>query len=162
MTTVKLLTRADLPIHDFHARVENLQHLIEYFVREALDIPDQLNFPSALILSRMAKHPASSIRLGDLSRKGYYLGSNVSYSIKGLIRLGYIIYSTGNDRRTRYIELTLEGKQIGIEIADQIDFIESKIGNLFTIDSFKECYNLLARTVHNKERPLPSKEKRRV
>ena len=159
MTSNELLARAKLPTLDLFARAESLQLLIEEFVREVLDIPEQLNFPAALILARMAANPEVPVRAGDLIRRGYYLGSNASYNINNLIKLGYLSSSEGVDKRTRYLELTTKGKQIGGDIAQQLKFVEQQIGELFTSDDYRSCRDLLAKTVHGDGRPTPSLKK---
>lgn len=159
MTSNELLARAKLPTLDLFARAESLQLLIEEFVKEVLDIPEQLNFHAALILARMAAHPEVPVRAGDLIRRGYYLGSNASYNINNLIKLGYLTSTEGEDKRTRYLGLTIAGKQIGRDIAQQLQYVEEKIGKLFSSDDYRTCRDLLANTVHGKSRPAPSRTK---
>lgn len=159
MTSNELLTRAKMPTLDLFARAESLQLLIEEFVKEVLDIPEQLNFHAALILARMAGNPEVPVRAGDLIRRGYYLGSNASYNINNLIKLGYITSAEGVDKRTRYLELTMQGKQIGTDIAQQLRFVEEQIGSLFTSEDYRSCRDLLAKTVHGDGRPTPSRRK---
>lgn len=58
----------------------------------------------ALLLYRIADQKLS---VSDVTRSGYYLGSNVSYNLKRLIKNGYVIQERSSyDARSRYIYLS--------------------------------------------------------
>jgi DNA-binding MarR family transcriptional regulator len=53
------------------------------------------------------------ITAGELRTRGYYLGSNVSYNLKKLVDLGYLVSQRSRvDRRSVYIKLTEKGREV--------------------------------------------------
>jgi DNA-binding MarR family transcriptional regulator len=48
--------------------------------------------------------------VGELTSRGCYLGSNVSYNVKNLVENGYLAHErSAHDRRTVYVRLTDKG-----------------------------------------------------
>lgn len=69
-----------------------------------------VNATQALILFHMGD---AELTAGELKTRGYYLGSNVSYNLKKLVDLGYILHQKSRvDRRTVRIKLTPKGQDI--------------------------------------------------
>ncbi len=69
-----------------------------------------VNATQALILFHMGD---AELTAGELKTRGYYLGSNVSYNLKKLVDLGYILHQKSRvDRRTVRIKLTPKGQEI--------------------------------------------------
>jgi len=55
----------------------------------------------------------NQITVGEITTRGYYLGSNVSYNLKKMVDNGYIIQKTSpSDKRSVYVSLSTKGKQI--------------------------------------------------
>jgi DNA-binding MarR family transcriptional regulator len=53
------------------------------------------------------------ITAGELRTRGYYLGSNVSYNLKKLVDLGYLVSQRSRvDRRSVHIKLTENGREV--------------------------------------------------
>ena len=66
-----------------------------------------INNVQALILYNIG---ADEMTVGELTQRGYYLGSNVSYNLKKLIDCGYIAQARSqHDRRSVRIKLTDKG-----------------------------------------------------
>ena len=52
----------------------------------------------------------AEMTVGDLTHRGYYLGSNVSYNVKKLSETGYIAQErSAHDRRSVKVRLTPKG-----------------------------------------------------
>ena len=55
----------------------------------------------------------SEIAVGELLRRGYYLGSNVSYNVKKLVENGYLVQErSAHDRRSVHVRLTAKGSKL--------------------------------------------------
>lgn len=161
MTTLQHLNFAGLPALDLYSRTDHLQQVIESYVKNAVDIPENINFRAALILARMAANPDVPVRPADLRRLGYYHGSNVNYNLTQLVECGYIASRPGVDKRTRWLELTQSGRDLGADVGIQLNFIEEQIGKLFSKEAHKQGVDFLSKTIFGDERPRSSHEIRR-
>jgi DNA-binding MarR family transcriptional regulator len=94
------------------ALVERLhRHFLEVVKNEIdrLGVRD-INNVQALILYNIG---SDEMTVGELTQRGYYLGSNVSYNLKKLIECGYIAQARSpHDRRSVRIKLTDKGMQL--------------------------------------------------
>ena len=73
---------------------------------ERLGVKDVNNVQS-LILYNIGE---SEMTVGDLTSRGYYLGSNVSYNLKKLVENGYLVqHRSPYDRRSVHIRLSPKG-----------------------------------------------------
>jgi len=94
------------------ALVERLhRHFLEVVKNETdrMGVRD-INNVQALILYNIG---ADEMTVGELTQRGYYLGSNVSYNLKKLIECGYIAQARSpHDRRSVRIKLTDKGMQL--------------------------------------------------
>lgn len=60
------------------------------------------------------------VMVGDLTVRGYYLGSNVSYNLVKMVQNNYIIYENNpQDRRSHYVKLSAKG----LNLFDKLDKI---------------------------------------
>jgi DNA-binding MarR family transcriptional regulator len=102
--------------------VERLHHLFLDVLRTELDrlrIYD-INNIQCFILYNVGKN---EMTVGEISNRGYYLGSNVSYNLKKLVENGYFIQEKAkNDKRASKIRLSDKG----IKLYDKIDKIFNK------------------------------------
>ena len=89
--------------------VERLhRHFLEVVKIEldSLQIHD-INSVQALILFNIGDQEVS---IGELTERGFYLGSNVSYNLKKLVDMGYIRYKRSEtDRRSVRVSLSEKG-----------------------------------------------------
>jgi DNA-binding MarR family transcriptional regulator len=70
---------------------------------ERLQIVDVNNI-QALILYNIGD---ATLTVGELTNRGYYLGSNVSYNVKSLVQTGYLVQEkTPHDKRATHIKLS--------------------------------------------------------
>ena len=91
---------------------------------DALGIHD-VNNVQAMMLFNMGD---TEISVGELTSRGYYLGSNVSYNVKKLSESGYLINERSvHDRRSIRVRLTPKGRtlrdQLSIMLNRHIDIL---------------------------------------
>lgn len=94
---------------------ESIQ-LIERLHRRFLDVInteldrlkiDDINNVQALILYNIS---SEQLTIGELTNRGYYLGSNVSYNVKKLVENGYLVQERApHDKRSTRIRLSEKG-----------------------------------------------------
>jgi len=93
--------------------------LVERLHRECLEVIKadldrqgirDLNNVQAMILFNIGEDVLS---VGELTNRGYYLGSNVSYNVKKLVEMGYLHHARSRvDRRSVRISLTEKGRAV--------------------------------------------------
>src|SRR5204862_7792961 len=85
---------------------------------DALGIHD-VNNVQAMMLFNMGD---TEISVGELTSRGYYLGSNVSYNVKKLSESGYLINERSvHDRRSIRVRLTQKGRTLRSRLSDMLD-----------------------------------------
>ncbi len=68
---------------------------------------DDVNNVQTLILYNIS---AEQLTIGELTNRGYYLGSNVSYNVKKLVENGYLMQERApHDKRSTRIRLSEKG-----------------------------------------------------
>lgn len=104
----------------YHRSILLIERLHRYFlevVKAELDrrsIQD-INNIQALILYNIGR---DDLTVGELTARGYYLGSNVSYNVKKMVENSYLAQEKSkHDRRSVRIRLTDKG----IELHDVLD-----------------------------------------
>ncbi len=93
--------------------------LIERLHRRFLDVIkteldrlkiDDINNIQTLILYNIS---AEQLTIGELTNRGYYLGSNVSYNVKKLVENNYLMQERApHDKRSTRIKLSEKGLQL--------------------------------------------------
>jgi DNA-binding MarR family transcriptional regulator len=69
-----------------------------------------LNNVQALILFNIGE---AEFSVGELTQRGYYLGSNVSYNVKKMVENGYLIQERSpHDRRSFHVRAAEKGVEI--------------------------------------------------
>ena len=91
-------------------------HLIERLHRHSLDVlkveldkqgVQDINNVQTLILYNIGE---DDLTVGELTMRGYYLGSNVSYNVKKMVENGYLIQERSiHDRRSVRVRLSDKG-----------------------------------------------------
>jgi DNA-binding MarR family transcriptional regulator len=124
--------------------IERLHHLFLDVLKTELDrlrIFD-INNVQCFILYNVGKH---EMTVGEISNRGYYLGSNVSYNLKKLVENGYFIQEkASHDKRASKVRLSDKG----IKLYDKIDkLFNRQASNLkyngVTEENLKESLKLL-------------------
>src|SRR5882762_3711297 len=94
------------------ALVERLHRQFLELVRTELDslaIQD-INNVQALILFNIG---SAELTVGELTLRGCYLGSNVSYNVKKMVENGYLMQERSvPDRRSIHVKLTDKGRDL--------------------------------------------------
>lgn len=76
---------------------------------------EDINNVQALILFNVGRE---ELTVGELTNRGYYLGSNVSYNVRKMVENGYLIQERStHDRRSIHVRLS----QKGLELSERID-----------------------------------------
>lgn len=101
------------------AKYLELIGLIERLHRQCLEVIKadldrqgirDLNNVQALILFNIGEEELS---IGELTQRGYYLGSNVSYNVKKMVENGYLIQERSpHDRRSFHVRAADKGVQV--------------------------------------------------
>src|SRR5438874_8092083 len=92
--------------------VERLHRQFLGVVKLELDAQSvhDVNNVQALMLFNMGE---GDISVGELTSRGYYLGSNISYNVKKLSENGYLVYErSAHDGRSIRVRLTLKGRAL--------------------------------------------------
>ncbi|HTI85704.1 MAG TPA: MarR family winged helix-turn-helix transcriptional regulator [Alphaproteobacteria bacterium] len=102
--------------------------LIERLHRRFLDVIkaeldrlgiEDINNVQALILFNIGK---DELTVGELTARGYYLGSNVSYNVKKMVETGYLAHQRSiHDRRSIRLSLTEKGLKLYAEMSQIFD-----------------------------------------
>ena len=96
---------------------------------------DDINSVQALILFNIGE---AEMTVGDLTHRGYYLGSNVSYNVKKLSETGYIAQErSAHDRRSVKVRLTTKGLELRQRIAELYDRHVGQLGTAGTLAADK-------------------------
>ena len=125
--------------------------LIERLHRRFLDVImaeldrlgiEDINNVQTLILSNIS---ADQLTVGELTVRGYYLGSNVSYNVKKLVENGYLIQErSSHDRRMTRVRLSEKGLELTAKIEDLYQRNADAIGDgIATADQLQELNNVL-------------------
>jgi DNA-binding MarR family transcriptional regulator len=98
--------------------------LIERLHRRFLDVintelerlkMDDVNNVQTMILYNIS---TEQLTIGELTNRGYYLGSNVSYNVKKLVENGYLVQEKApHDKRSTRVKLS----EKGLHLCQQID-----------------------------------------
>lgn len=85
------------------------------------------------------------LTVGELTARGYYLGSNVSYNVKKLVENGYLLQErSAHDRRMTRVKLS----QKGLDLTAKIDELYARNarqieGKVATADQLKQINQTL-------------------
>ena len=94
------------------ALVERLHRLLLDVIKDELDRVGrvEVNPVQALLLFNIG---TKTVTAGELTNRGYYQGSNVSYNLKKLVELGFIDHQRSEvDRRSVRVSLTERGIEV--------------------------------------------------
>lgn len=121
--------------------------LIERLHRRFLDVVktelerlkmDEINNVQMLMLYNIS---SEQLTIGELTNRGYYLGSNVSYNVKDLVEKGYLVKEKSNhDKRSTRVKVS----EKGLEACAKIDELFQR--NVETLQKGKISMEALAET----------------
>ena len=118
------------PYYDSIQLIERLHRYFLDVVKTELDRKNilDINNVQAMILPNIG---TDEMTVGELTLRGYYLGSNVSYNVKKMTENGYIAQERSvHDKRSIRVKLTEKGRELH-KILD--DMFERQEGKLITV-----------------------------
>lgn len=132
------------PYFDATFLIERLhRHFLEV-VKVNLDMNSvqDINNVQALILYNLGR---DEMTVGELTARGYYLGSNVSYNVKKMFEAGYLEQERSpHDRRSVRVKLSEKGLALHKQLQD---FFEKQVGKLpdanLASDELLKCIDTL-------------------
>jgi DNA-binding MarR family transcriptional regulator len=103
-----------------------------------------LNNVQALIIYNIGEEELS---VGELTHRGYYLGSNVSYNVKKMVENGYLIQERSlHDRRSFHVRASDKGLEIYRAISTLFDRQADELsGNQISEDALDGANQALKR-----------------
>jgi DNA-binding MarR family transcriptional regulator len=120
--------------------IERLHRLFLEVIKyelESLKVAD-INNVQALVLYNLGNE---QISIGELTARGCYLGSNVSYNLQKMVSNGYIDHSVSkHDKRSCVIKLS----QKGIAFRKKLDAVLDKHVVSLKLDKLDDMANLIA------------------
>jgi DNA-binding MarR family transcriptional regulator len=101
-----------------------------------------INNVQAMILYNIGD---DEMTVGELTLRGYYLGSNVSYNLKKMVEMEYVHQERSpHDKRSIRIKLTEKGRKLCTGLAEMFKRHEDKIaGSELTDARFVEAMNTM-------------------
>ncbi|CAO5682597.1 MAG: hypothetical protein HEEMFOPI_00743 [Holosporales bacterium] len=113
--------------------VEKLYRLFLEVIKKELEKENihDINNVQAIVLYHIG---TGQITVGELTNRGYYLGSNVSYNLRKMVNFGYVKQTPSeHDRRAIFIRLSEKGLNLH-KILDKIfEKHALEIGDIFSI-----------------------------
>lgn len=130
--------------------------LIERLHRRFLDVVkseldrigvDDINNVQSLILFNIGD---GDLTVGELTNRGYYLGTNVTYNLKKLVEYDYVIQErSARDRRSVRIRLSDKGKDLCAKMGEVYErhstALAEKAGNAESLAKTNEALKALER-----------------
>ncbi len=132
---------------NYYESIQMIERLHRYFldvVKIEIDrkqIQD-INNVQAMILYNIGHE---NMTVGELTLRGYYLGSNVSYNVKKMSENGYIEQERSvHDKRSIRVKLSEKGKELYEVLNNMFERHESKLeGTKLTPESLKDTIDTL-------------------
>jgi DNA-binding MarR family transcriptional regulator len=131
-------------------------HIIERLHRQSLDVLkleldrlgiQDINNVQSLILYSIG---SDQLTVGELTLRGYYLGSNVSYNLKKMVEAGYLVQERSlHDRRSVRIKVSPKGAALRLRLDDFFErdgrhLVDAGLGQK-ELSSLSEMLNKLER-----------------
>lgn len=132
--------------------IQMIERLHRYFldvVKMELDRKhvQDINNVQAMILYNIGH---DDMTVGELTLRGYYLGSNVSYNVKKMSENGYIEQERSvHDKRSIRVKLSDKGRELYATLNEMFARHDSKLdGTKLTPESFAETIQTLKNIEH--------------
>ncbi len=108
---------------------------------------EDINNVQALILANVGRE---ELTVGELTNRGYYLGSNVSYNVKKMVENGYLVQERStHDRRSIRVRVS----EKGLELCDHVDALHRRhIANLTAPEFSRETFESVNQSLRALER----------
>lgn len=128
--------------------VERLHRLFLETIKYELEIMkiEDINNVQCMILYNIG---AGQLSVGELTNRGYYLGSNVSYNLRKMVQSGYVVQEQApHDKRSSRIRLSDKGLALYHKL-DEI--IERQVHDLEKINLKSEDLKIMVKWLHDLE-----------
>ena len=100
-----------------------------------------INNVQTLILFNITE---DQLTVGELTRRGYYLGSNVSYNVKKLVENGYLIQKrSSHDRRETRVSLSQKALELTARINELYQRNAEELSGSLSEDQIKTVNGVL-------------------
>ncbi len=136
----------------YYETIQMIERLHRYFldvVKMELDRKhvEDINNIQGMILYNIGH---DEMTVGELTLRGYYLGSNVSYNVKKMTENGYIEQSRSvHDKRSIRVKLSDKGKELYAILNDMFARHEGQLeGTKLTPESLKDTITTLQNVEH--------------
>lgn len=109
--------------------IERLHRQFLEVVKTELDLAgvEDINNIQALILFNIGQ---DELTVGELTNRGYYLGSNVSYNVRKMVENGYLIQERStHDRRSIRVRLSDKGLELCGVVTEMFNRHANNIAN---------------------------------
>ncbi len=98
---------------------------------------EDINNVQALILFNINR---DELTVGELTNRGYYLGSNVSYNVRKMVENGYLVQERStHDRRSIHVRLSEKGLALCKEIEDMFERQVTAVTSVITTDELESA-----------------------
>lgn len=118
--------------HPYYQTIVLIERLHRHFlevVKAELDRQgvQDINNVQSLILYNIG---TEELTVGELTARGYYLGSNVSYNVKKMVENGYLVQERSmHDRRSVRLRLTDKGLELRKQLGEMFERHVSALDN---------------------------------
>ncbi|MCX7343421.1 MAG: MarR family winged helix-turn-helix transcriptional regulator [Proteobacteria bacterium] len=135
---------------EYFQSVQSLERLHRLFldvVKTELDNIKMfdINNVQAIIIYNIG---TNQLTVGELTNRGYYLGSNVSYNLRKMVKNEYIIQvQTPHDRRSSLVKLSPKG----LELYKKLDQVFQKHSEILNNKGGKETLTQLSSSLQKLE-----------
>lgn len=128
--------------------IERLHRLFLEVIKVELDRLDirDINNVQCLVLYNIGK---GQVTVGELTNRGYYLGSNVSYNLRKMVQNSYLVQEPSeHDKRSSHVRLSDKG----LELHNRLDeILLNHAGALNKADVSVEKMKMLGETLNKLE-----------
>ncbi len=120
--------------------IERLHRLFLEVVKMELDRlhTRDINNVQALVLYNIGQ---SQLTVGELTNRGYYLGSNVSYNLRKMVQNDYVTQvPSPHDRRSSHVKLSAKGLELFAKLdkvlGNHANFLHKEVGGEQDMENF--------------------------
>ena len=116
----------------YYDTIQLIERLHRYFLDVVKTELDRKGFQDINNIQAMILHNVGSeeMTVGELTLRGYYLGSNVSYNVKKMTENGYIAQERSvHDKRSIRVKLTDKGRELHKLLDDVFKKHEGKLAD---------------------------------
>ena len=125
--------------------IERLHRLFLEVLKVELDRLDiyDINNVQSLILYNVG---SGQVTVGELTNRGYYLGSNVSYNLRKMVTNGYVLQEPSlHDRRSSHVRLSEKGNKLFQKLDSVLKSQSQELSKTVKNDDMKSIKDYLRR-----------------